>query len=181
MSSNTWREKTNFPLSEDLYKELHVKGGAPYPLLPLSTGTLSGLNLCRSNEHCHSLCEFRCTSVLCVWKTLFPWSHQSPWLFIIFLCPLPQRSLSFEKEGFDDDAPFRTECFTVSCSAHCLVVGLCEFLSTAISFSSEELVRRFLFLMIRCFLDTPRRWILFYGQICLCPLVRGFRALIFSY
>lgn len=36
-------------------KGFMLRGGAPCPLLPISTGALSVLDLCRSNEHCHSL------------------------------------------------------------------------------------------------------------------------------
>lgn len=53
-------EKTDIfhPNQLSVGDRLLIRNGSLYLLLPLSTGTLSGLSLCRPYACCHSLCEF---------------------------------------------------------------------------------------------------------------------------
>lgn len=53
--------------------------------------------LCSDNSY-----EFMCGSFLLCWNILFPWSHPSPLASIIFLSPLPHRSLSPKQRAILD-------------------------------------------------------------------------------
>lgn len=72
-----WREGyTQWDSTEENWFALCQRGPVAYSflsralspclLLLLSSGTPSGLNLCRSHAFWHSLCEFKCATVLCL-------------------------------------------------------------------------------------------------------------------
>lgn len=67
-----------------------LKDESSCPLPPLSTETLSGLNL--SYAHCPNLFEFIYVSVPLCLKTVFPWCHPYLLTLTIFLLLLPSIS-----------------------------------------------------------------------------------------
>lgn len=66
---------------------LLVNDGYLYTFPPLSAGAPTGLDLCRPYACCHSLCEFTCVTVLCV----FCWCHSFP--HTLSILPSLQHSL----------------------------------------------------------------------------------------
>lgn len=73
--------------------------GSSCLLPPLSTGTLSGLNLCRPCPCFHSLREPICVSFLLCLEDTAVLHHPSPLALRIFLPPLPNSSRSPEARG----------------------------------------------------------------------------------
>lgn len=97
-----WRNLTSPFLARTNCKQLLSQGR-----LRLSTGNLSGLNLCRSRVCSHGLWEFICVSSL--------WCRLPPLAFVIFPLPLLNRALpELWGERLNIDISFRAECSNVS-------------------------------------------------------------------
>lgn len=89
-----WR--TNSPLVSryQLYRA-SSSGWAPVSTPLPRAGSSSGLNLCKSHECCHSLCELLYVSALLCLEMLFLWCHPPP-LALTILLPLLYSLLSLE-------------------------------------------------------------------------------------
>lgn len=120
MPCNTPLEKTVFLFCQwvSISSSILDRGRTHCPLLPLSDETVSSLNLCRSYECCHSLCESFCTSVLlCL-------GFQQSMLINFFVSTIPYRSLSPKSKSLMKTCHSVLLFQNLPLSAHCLLVIL---------------------------------------------------------
>lgn len=113
---------TSFPLQTDVsWRRTELVSS-----LPLSTGTLSDLDLCRHFPRCHSPVSSSKPQSCCVWKTAsccHPVSLDLP-LFLPFLLHISPNLVAGEGNS-NKDIPCRTGCSEASHSLNIVTTSLC--------------------------------------------------------